>query len=64
TPRSIELVIRGDGTGEVVASGPSTVDVLESVYGHLDTEPVDPRAQAVEFLRELAARDESAVTGQ
>jgi hypothetical protein len=64
TPRSIELVIRGDGTGEVLASGHGTLDVLGSVYGRLDAEPVDPRAQAVEFLRALAARDEPAATGQ
>ncbi|BBE42044.1 hypothetical protein [Conexivisphaera calida] len=54
-PRSIELVVHGDGRGDVLVSGEGTLDVLGSVYGLLDVEPVDPRAQAVEFLRALAA---------
>ncbi|BBE42471.1 hypothetical protein [Conexivisphaera calida] len=57
-PRSIEFIIREDERGDVLVSGDGALDVLGSVYGHLDTEPVDPRAQAVEFLRALAPREE------
>lgn len=48
---SIEVILRLEGKGDVIVTGGLRVMwVLESVYGGLDAEPVDPRAPVIELL--------------